>query len=169
MPILNTGVCPGAWKVCPGMGGVDSYSVTLLEAISRGRNGLLGRCNASSVGSPLVHNGKINNPADAVVEIQGRASFTLANSLPRSVNDEFSVRSRVRIVESSDGQFGTSVGLPFAGAISLPTHLARPQFVSGADKFSVARSLEHWNACREHLQSTFGDHANSRGEVKSKS
>jgi hypothetical protein len=89
------------------MGGADSYSVTLLGARSRGLDGSLGRCNASAVGSRLVHNGTINNPANAVVEIRGRASFTLANGLPQSANDEFSVRSKVRIAESSDGQFGT--------------------------------------------------------------
>jgi hypothetical protein len=88
-----------------------------------------------------VHNEKNNNPANAVVEIRSRASFTLANSLPQSANDEFSVRSKVRVVESSDEQFGTSAGLPFACRRYLtPTQLAR--FVSGADKFSVGRSLK---------------------------
>jgi hypothetical protein len=223
---------PGASKVCPGMGGADSYSVTLLD--QGGPDGSLGRCSASAVGSPLVHNEKIINPAKALVEIRGRASCTLATSLPQSANDEFSARSKVRVAESSDGQFGTSKfkELQFSGpsleggyaetaatesyevatandistvvrsrtgigeqgarcdrgeragnslvdvagdlstfedfdenersqatavtrqfrrwrrssvcwqALSHPTHLARPRFVSGADKFSVARSLE---------------------------
>jgi hypothetical protein len=101
---------PESWGVprCVESLSRHGWRVTLLGARSRGPDGSLGRCNASAAGSPLVHDEKSNNPANAVVEIRGRVSFTLANSLPQSANDEFSVRSRVRIVESSDGQFGTS-------------------------------------------------------------
>ena len=116
---------PGAWNICPGMGGADSYNVTLLGARSSGRDGSLGRCDASAVGSPLVHDKNFNNPANAVVELRGRASFPLANRFPQSANDEFSVRSNGRIVESSDEQFGTSVSLPFACGRYLTSRSSR--------------------------------------------
>jgi len=70
-------------------------------------SGSLGKCNARGVDRSSVQNVKFNDPVNGPVEIGDGAFFSLANSLPQIVDDKFSVRSKVRIVESSDTPFGT--------------------------------------------------------------
>jgi hypothetical protein len=58
------------------------------------------------VDDSLVRNEKFDDTANGVVGIRGRA--TLANNLPQIAPGEFSVCSKVRIVESSNSQFDGS-------------------------------------------------------------
>jgi hypothetical protein len=80
------------------MDGADGQGVTFLGTGSNILDGLLGCYTASGVDDSLMQR-KINDPANGVVGIRGRAA--LANNLPQSC-------SKVRIVKSSNKQFGSN-------------------------------------------------------------